>query len=352
VYRGEYALVGNELSFFSRKLEAQLRFQRIPWRWHFKTQERTPQLEARAGTHFIPLLMTPEKWLIHDTIALGPLLNDRFHERPVIPSTPLQRSCCFILEDAFNHWLGRVCIHTRWCYPDNIAWVGSRFGANMMLDRSMEEDLSERELRDLEGLGSAMYQNFGKNVCEYNGVGPDEEASMRADFALMLEALKGHFMEHDFLLGPRPCLADFALAGASKAHFITDPTPLSWLGEYREMLSRYTERFFDETPIEGQDWLPDDRVPDTLTGILDYIQRSYLRFATANIAAGLAGRKYYEYDYGFGPTRARSQKRLNVARLHVRNELERIGAPSHGGVQKLFLGRGILEHYLDEIVGE
>lgn len=34
---------------------------------------------------------------------------------------------------------------------------------------------------------------------------------------------------------------------------------------------------------------------------------AYLNFARANIRAGLAGDKYYEYAYGFGPTRARSQ---------------------------------------------
>jgi len=279
MYQGEYTLVGNELSFFSRKLEAQLRFQQIPWHWLFKTQERAPELEARAGTHFIPLLMTPEKWVIHDTIALGPMLDSRFHQRPVIPSTPMQRACCFILEDAFNHWLGRSCIHTRWCYPDNVEWVGTRFGASMMLDRSIDAPLTEEELATLSGVGQMMYQGFGKNVCEYNGVGPDQGESVKADFTLMLEALDKHFEHNDFLLGPRPCLADFALAGASKAHYITDPTPVSWLGQYRDMLFDYTHQFFIEGQISDRDWLPDDQVPETLTVVLDYLQRSYFQFA-------------------------------------------------------------------------
>jgi len=84
--------------------------------------------------------------------------------------------------------------------------------------------------------------------------------------------LAAHFADNDFLLGPRPCLADFALAGACKAHFVTDPVPVSWLGQYRTMPVAYT--------------------------------------------AGLAGEKFYEYDYGYGTTRARTQKRLNLARLH------------------------------------
>ena len=352
MYQGEYTLVGNELSFFSRKLEAQLRFQQIPWHWLFKTQERAPALEARAGTHFIPLLMTPEKWLIHDTIALGPMLDSRFPERPVIPSTPVQRACCFILEDAFNHWLGRSCVHTRWCYPDNVEWVGTRFGASMMLDRSIDAPLTEEELATLSGVGQMMYQGFGKNVCEYNGVGPDQGESVKADFTLMLEALDTHFEHNDFLLGPRPCLADFALAGASKAHYITDPTPLSWLGQYRDMLFEYTQRFFSDGQISDRDWLPDDGVPETLTVVLDYLQHSYFQFARANIAAGLAGEKYYEYDYGCGPTRARTQKRLNMARLHVRDELQRTAAVTDEGVRELFAGRDILEHYLGKVDGE
>ncbi len=68
----------------------------------------------------------------------------------------------------------------------------------------------------------------------------------------------------------------------------------------------------------------------------------------ANITAGLAGEKYYEYDYGFGPTRAHTQRRLNMERLLVQDELNRLDAQNHQAVQELFNGRGILEHYLDQ----
>ena len=346
MYPGEYHLVGSEMSFFTRKLEAQLRFQNIPWRWHFKTEARKAELEARAGTHFIPLLMTPDKWVLHDTIAIGPMLNDRFRQHPVIPESPLQRACCFILEDAFNHWLGRVCVHSRWCYPDNVAWVGPRFGANSLLDRSIEVPFSSEELEQLAGIGPMMYEGFGKNVCEYNGVGPDQADAVQGDFQNMLDALATHFAEHDFLLGNRPCIADFALAGASKAHFICDPTPISWLGRHRDMMFDYTQGFFGDRDTTTESWLPGDQVPETLSGILDYLQGTYFQFASANITAGLAGEKYYEYDYGFGPTRARTQRRLNVARLHVQDELLRLGAEKNGDIQKLLAGRGILGHYL------
>ena len=31
MYQGDYQLIGSEMSFFTRKLEAQLRCQQIPW---------------------------------------------------------------------------------------------------------------------------------------------------------------------------------------------------------------------------------------------------------------------------------------------------------------------------------
>jgi glutathione S-transferase len=345
MYQGEYELYGVELSFFTRKLEAQLRFQNVPWRYRFRNDERDKEVKARAGTHFIPVLITPDGWMIADTIALGPMLNDRFSEAPVIPASPKQRAACFVLEDIFNHWLGRVAVHTRWCYPENVAWVGPRFGANVVLDRSIDEPFSEEELEQLSPIGEFMYQGFGKNVCEFTGVGPEQEASVKADYLQMMSVLDLHFKDNAFLLGERPCLADFALAGASKAHFLCDPVPLDWLGEYRPMLEAYTRRVFTADTSECS-WPVDDQLPESLQHILNYADNTYARYVTANIAAASEGEKYFEYDFGYGVTRARTQKRLNKARLHVQDELNKIEACTAGAVRSALGDLTLLDYYL------
>jgi glutathione S-transferase len=347
MYTGEYELYGVELSFFTRKLEAQLRFQNIPWRYRFRNDERDQEVGPRAGTHFIPVLITPDGWMIADTIALGPMLNDRFSSAPVIPNTPRQRAACFVLEDIFNHWLGRVCVHTRWCYPDNVAWIGARFGANVMLDRSIDEPFSDEELTRLTPIGEAMYQGFGKSVCEFTGVGPDQADAVKADYLQLMSVLAAHFVQHDFLLGGRPCLADFALAGASKAHFICDPVPLEWLGEYRPMLESYTERVFN-ADTDSCEWMSGDELPATLAAILAYADSTYAKYVAANIAAAAKGEKYFEYDFGYGTTRARTQKRLNKARLHVRDELEKLDAANPGLTRDALGQLKLLDYYLTD----
>ncbi|MFT4822834.1 MAG: glutathione S-transferase [Halioglobus sp.] len=347
MYQGIYGLYGMELSMFSRKLEAQLRFQNIPHEWRFKTDARSKEIEARCGTHFIPALVTPDNWVIHDTIALGPFLNSRFDEAAVIPSGPIQRACCFVLEDIFNHWLGRVAVHTRWCYPENVAWVGPRFGANGTLDRSIDVPFSDEELLQLAPIGEAMRDGFGLPVCNNTGVGPEQSESVKADFTDMLSVLSQHFATNNFLLGPRPCLADFALAGACKAHFVTDPTPVSWLGDHKDMLFAYTDRVFNADAEDAQ-WMGNDALPESLRSIFDYAQKTYFVFAPASISAGLRGEKYYEYDYGYGPTRARSQKRLEKARLHVGNEISRLGEPAVDSFKSAFAQYSFPHFYLAE----
>ena len=87
-------LVPEELSMFTRKLEAQLCYQSIPYEWEIKSQDKSAAINARVGTHFIPILKTPDGWMLNDTISIGPFLNDRFKQCPVIPDNPAQRGAC------------------------------------------------------------------------------------------------------------------------------------------------------------------------------------------------------------------------------------------------------------------
>ena len=79
MYSGTYTLIGQELSMFTRKLEAQLRYQHIPYQMgHSRAARILTLLTARVGTHFIPILTTPDGWMLNDTISIGPFLHDSF----------------------------------------------------------------------------------------------------------------------------------------------------------------------------------------------------------------------------------------------------------------------------------
>ena len=65
------------------------------------------------------------------------------------------------------------------------------------------------------------------------------------------------------------------------------------------MLTQYTESFFTDDAIEAGAWCDDDKLPDTVASIVNYFARTYFVSSSANIAAGLAGEKFYEYDIGY-----------------------------------------------------
>ena len=342
MYRGTYTLIGQELSMFTRKLEAQLRYQTIPYNWKIRTNENTEVISARAGTRFIPALATPDGWVINDTISIGPLLNDRFYQSPVIPYGPVQRGACFILEDFFNHWLTRHALHSRWCYPDNIVISGQRFGVNLLLGKSIEDDLTDKEQVIIKDYGQTMLNAFGAAACEIQGAGPDQSDAIKADFARLLELLVNHFKQHNFLLGNRACLADFALVGPFKAHFLMDPEPRGWLGEHLQLFEDYVARVWSGARSDTR-WLDNDQLPKSLSPIFDYIIKNYHAFAGASIAAAGRGEKFFELDLGDGPFVARSMKRLEKARTHVQDELIRANCNS-----AIMTDSGIMSFYMAE----
>jgi len=340
MYRGRYTLTGSELSMFTRKLEAQLRYQGIPYEWNYKSLEKAAAIEARAGTRFIPLLETPDGWLLNDTIAIGPMLHERFIDAPVIPATPALRGACFILEDFFNHWLPRHALHSRWCYPENVVVAGERFGMNMLLGKSIDSALSDAEKNQIIGFGKTMFDSFGSAACQVQGAGEDQKEAIQGDYRAMMRLLSDHFEKHDFLLGGRACLADFALVGTSKAHFLLDPEPRRWLAEQLPMLEAYVERVWNASSSSMQ-WLERDEIPETLVPLLGHAQQTYHRFASQSLLAASKGEKFFELDLGHGPFTARSMKRLEKARLHVQDELQRGGA-----VDSSLKATGIMDFYL------
>lgn len=121
------------------------------------------------------------------------MLSERFREAPVIPSAPVQRATCFILEDALNHWFPRHALHSRWIDLDNAVHAGKRFGANMVLSKSIDEALTDDEAAQVAGVGVMMRDSFGLGACDVQGVGADKADEVRRDFNEMMSLFKTQF---------------------------------------------------------------------------------------------------------------------------------------------------------------
>ena len=75
---GEYVVYGGARSLFTRKLTAALDFYGAQYRVEPRSPSANHELQVRANSHQIPLIHTPEDWLLADTTPILRLLDGRF----------------------------------------------------------------------------------------------------------------------------------------------------------------------------------------------------------------------------------------------------------------------------------
>ncbi|TNF82419.1 MAG: hypothetical protein EP301_11900 [Gammaproteobacteria bacterium] len=114
----EFVIHGAPISLFTRKLEAAFDFYGAPYRSERKGTRDGSDLEIRAGNHQIPLLVTPENWVLSDTTPILDLMDQRYPQRRLVP-TGLAGLLVHIVEEILDEWVARVMVHYRWHYRES-----------------------------------------------------------------------------------------------------------------------------------------------------------------------------------------------------------------------------------------
>ena len=122
---GGYELYGSRNSYFTQKMQAALQWY-FPLDYTFvvKGADNTEEVEKRSGTHQLPAMLTPENWLIADSTPMLTLLDSRLPMRRFYPEG-IVGCLAAVMEEYFDEWSARWCIHTRWMVNDETAWHAS-----------------------------------------------------------------------------------------------------------------------------------------------------------------------------------------------------------------------------------
>ena len=344
MFEGRYVMWGGEHSLFTRKLQAMLNYLDVDYQFRLKSTDSGAMVESRLGTHFIPGLQTPEGWFIHDSTPIGLMLNAKYPERKILPTSPVQRIAAHLLEDWADEWFGRYAISSRWCYSQNIEHVALGFYANS-IGKFLSEGLSAEEQQQALIMIEGVRDNFGLRACANRGCGPDQAAAVRADFEALMSAVAPHYQQHAFLLGSRASLADFTFAGLFKAHIAADPEPRSWIEGCAPTMLDSMERVFIARS-DDRDYLPDDSLAETLAPCFAHMRDYYHPFLRVSREALAAGEKWCEVDLGDGPVPMRSLKYSEVSRCHIKAEIEALSASERSAVDAVLGPMGVLDAYL------
>lgn len=206
----EYVIHGARFSLFTRKLEAAMRFYDAPFRHESKGMGADDVPGQRAATHQIPVLQTPENWMIADTTPLLDLLDARHPARRLFPTGPLG-VLVHIVEEVLDEWVARVMVHFRWHYAENTRHVVGQFlGREVTLAEAADFPIAK----------------WGPRACRATGTETEfHQKAAEAEYFALLAALERQLEQTRYALGDRPTAVDTILLGGLRAHINSDPLP-------------------------------------------------------------------------------------------------------------------------------
>jgi glutathione S-transferase len=251
-----YKLYGAEISYFTGKVRAYLRWKNIPY-------EEIPSdanvykeiILPRVGFPVIPVVIAPDGSCLQDSTDIIDTLESCHTGPSIYPDTPRQRLASLLLETYGDEWLVIPAMHYRWHH--NKEWAIEAFGALNAPDAPVAK---QREI------GARRAGPFA-NAAVLLGAEPHMHSAIEASYESLLDDLSRHFACNPFLFGDRPSIADFGLIGPLYAHQYRDPVSGDHMRKKAPLVAQWVERMQNPVALSGA-FLPNDEIPQTLLPVL------------------------------------------------------------------------------------
>jgi glutathione S-transferase len=264
-----YILWGAPLSLYTGKARSYLIKKGVPYRERFPADAHfQTRILPRIGFFVVPVLEAPDGEIIQDTSDLIEHLEARFPEPALFPSTPVQRAVALLIDAFGSEALLRPAMHYRWSYlAEQESFLRAEFGRA----GSASHDRTHRDA------AAAPFMQAMQAHLPPLGVTPETIPAIERSYEALLDILDAHFLQHPYILGGRPSIADFGLMAPLFAHLARDPHPATLMKTRAPNVFRWTERmnlpgFFDGEFAEVEpDYPSGDAIQLTLEPLLALI---------------------------------------------------------------------------------
>lgn len=341
---GEYLIYGVDPSYFTRMVEAAARYMRIPHRALPKSPDVRERLEARSGTHLIPVMETPEGWVVHDSTFIIQLFDMRFPDRAVIPHTPAQRILCRVLDDWIDEWFTRAALHFRWV-EDEGAKEGAQAIARGLSGFASDRDLTADEQASVQAVADFVLP-WGRKAMGVMSAGPDHQEQLRSEFAAFLKILEAHYAAMPGLFGERLSMADLKILGAMKAHFAADSVAKAFVTKHAPGLLSWTEQAWERVD-GGEVWRAGDDIPESLEPLFPLLLDGFGHFLLANRKAVEGGQKWTEFSLNGKALRILTRPGAEASRQAILAEIAGMPTADAKRAKAALASRGLLFLYED-----
>lgn len=264
-----YRLFGMEVSPYSVKVRALLRYKNIPHQWVLRNKANEAAFREHAKLPIIPLLVTPEGDGLQDSTPLIDLLESRHPEPSIRLQDPVLNFLADALEEAADEWLIKAMFHYRWNHD-------SAESSLRIASASVDPGTDPSHFAKI--IGGVLMSRRDSLGCS------DDNAKLIENYLdIGATRLEAHLQKHRFLFGDQLSVADLGLASQYYELF-TDSTPKQRLAAF-PALQGWVEDSMNPTGADGRSasW---EALSETLLPILEHeLGAHYLPWAQATALA-------------------------------------------------------------------
>ena len=274
---------GLDLSYFTGKLQAYLRYCELPFDFADMDTAGLRRAARATGMAQMPAIeLSDGRWMTDTTAIIG-WIEARRAGPAVTPRDPALRFFSLLLEDYADEWLWRPALHYRWSFQPDTALLGRRIAAEML--RDVPVPLALRT--------AVIIARQQRKYVRGDGITPATRGAVEALYHRSLAALEAILVKRPFLLGDRPSLADFGFMGSMFRHFSLDPTPARIMRDTAPAVFEWVARMWNARASAFADATLLDAVPDDWEPFLAEAATGYLPSLAANAEARAAGQTMF-----------------------------------------------------------
>lgn len=276
-----------DMSYFSGKMEAYLRYKEIPFeRRVVDMKVLRDEILPATGLMKVPVLRLANGQWLKDTTPMIEWLDSRYPEPPVIPRDPVLRFMSKLVEDYADEWCWRAALYWRWKPKESRRLLMRRIGHEVLDDFPAPNWL-------------AGWYYGRRQIATYlrgDGLSAETEPVIAQSYLDLLDSMSVMLEEQPYLLGSHPTLVDFGLFGPMFRHYAQDPTPSRVMEERAPAVFAWVGRIWNARAHRfGREPTLGDFSQPGWAFFLREIAQSYWPFLIANARAWAAGEKRLDH---------------------------------------------------------